>query len=167
MSDSSKVAFTIFGEPASKANSRMPAMVGKGDQRRTLWIKSQKALAYESQALIQIPAVARVQFDVPVKVTMRIWYASERPDLDESLILDILQDRHHGKGDQRRVIQRGVYVNDRLVREKHVYHGIDARSPRVEIEVEAIAPQQARFEFPDPKPSVKREKQGKIDGNPF
>ena len=29
-----------------------------------------------------------------MRVTLRIWYASERPDLDEAVVLDVLQDRY-------------------------------------------------------------------------
>ena len=59
-----------------------------------------------------------------VRVTMHIYYASRRPDLDESLILDLLQ---------------GVaYMNDRQVKEKHIYWGLDKERPRSEITVEKI-----------------------------
>jgi Holliday junction resolvase RusA-like endonuclease len=52
-------------------------------------------------------------------MTIHIYYASQRPDLDESLILDLLQ---------------GIlYKNDRQVRERHVYHFIDKLNPRTEI----------------------------------
>jgi hypothetical protein len=48
-------------------------------------------------------------------------------------VLDILQDRwlttKHDKAGNviraRRLLQRGVYCNDRQVREKHVWHSID------------------------------------------
>ena len=84
---------------------------------------------------------ARQMLEGPVRVTIRIFYASERPDLDESVVLDVLQDRYHGKGEHRELVQHGVYRNDRQVREKHVYHGIDRAAPRAEITVEALEPQ--------------------------
>lgn len=142
-----KVQFTILGEAASKANSRKIATIAG----KTRSIKSDKALGFEAMALRQIPPRARVRFSVPVRVTMRMFYASERPDLDESLVLDVLQDRYitrftkraDGTKDKSRVLlQAGVYQNDRLVREKHVYHAIDKQNPRVEIEIEPIAQQQ-------------------------
>lgn len=135
-----KVSLTILGEPASKANSRMLVTFGKGDDARPASIKSKKALAYERDALMQIPATCRVMLTGPVRVTLRIWYASERPDLDESVVLDVLQARYKGKGDERVMVKAGVYVNDRQVREKHVYHAIDKANPRAEIEVEEIVP---------------------------
>jgi Holliday junction resolvase RusA-like endonuclease len=39
-------------------------------------------------------------------------------------------------------VQKGVYRNDRQVREKHVFHAIDRANPRAEIEVEPIEAQQ-------------------------
>jgi Holliday junction resolvase RusA-like endonuclease len=129
------VRFVILGEPASKANSRR--LVGQSSGHARV-IKSQKALDYASNALLQIPPAARVQLVGPVSVSMHIFYASERPDLDESLILDILQDQFVQIGEQRVITQRGVYHNDRQVREKHIYHSIDKKNPRTELTVMEI-----------------------------
>lgn len=138
-----KVCLTIRGEPASKANSRKIVRIGN----RAASIKSDKARNYERTALLQIPAEARQRIEGPVRVTLRIWYASERPDLDESVILDVLQDRYEGKGEARQLARSGVYRNDRQVREKHVFHGIDRHNPRAEIEVEALVPQSVALAF--------------------
>lgn len=131
------VAFTILGEPASKANSRQVVRI-KG---RPAVIKSRKALSYEMHAALQIPPAACVMFTEPVRVTMRIYYATERPDLDESVVLDVLQAKFSTSKDgaRRFCVRAGVYVNDRQVREKHIYHAIDRKNPRAEIEVEEIA----------------------------
>jgi Holliday junction resolvase RusA-like endonuclease len=141
-----KICFTILGEPASKANSRQ--LVSFGD--RPAIIKSKKAREYERDALKQIPVIARQRIEGPVRVTLRIFYASERPDLDESVVLDVLQDRYHGKGDKRVVVHYGVYRNDRQVREKHVHHFIDRANPRTEVEIEPLVPQQAALVLPTP-----------------
>lgn len=112
------LSFKIFGEPASKANSRKMVYI----RGKPLFIKSEKALAYAESFKRQI-GVPAILFDTDdVVVTIRIWYASRRPDLDESLILDLLQ---------------GVaYANDRQVKEKHIYWmGVDKSEPRCEIEV--------------------------------
>lgn len=130
------VRLTILGEPASKANQRK--LVTFGD--RPAIIKSDKARSYEKAALMQIPPSACVMLQGPVRVTMTIFYASQRPDLDESVILDVLQAKY-AKG-TRALLRGGVYVNDRQVREKHVYHAIDKTNPRAEIVVEPMAPQQ-------------------------
>lgn len=111
----------IFGEPASKANSRrLVARHGK-----PMFIKSSKALSYATMFKQQCVVSPSQMFTDDVVVTIRIWYASRRPDLDESLILDLLQ---------------GVtYENDRQVKEKHIYWmGVDKLNPRSEITVEKI-----------------------------
>jgi len=90
-------------------------------------IKSQKALSYSESFKQQcvVPPLLRFMSE-DVAVTIRIWYASRRPDLDESLILDLLQDV--------------AYHNDRQVKEKHIYWmGVDKGNPRCEIEVTPIA----------------------------
>jgi Holliday junction resolvase RusA-like endonuclease len=140
------IAFTIIGQPCSKANSRQIVTIGG----RPKPIKSKDALAYERDALRQIPPKARIRIDGPVRVTLRLFYASERPDLDESVVLDVLQDRYiaakkDDKGNvvqERRLVQPGVYRNDRQVREKHVFHAIDRKNPRAEIRIEPLQAQQ-------------------------
>ena len=86
-----------------------------------MFIKSEKALGYVDAFKRQAkPARHLLEGDVIVYIT--IYYASRRPDLDESLILDLLQ---------------GVaYENDRQVKEKHIYWGLDKENPRCEIKVE-------------------------------
>lgn len=150
-----RIVFTIHGEPASKANSREIVTRKKREADgslsvRAASIKSDKALAYEAAALRQIPPKARLRLEGPVRVTLRIFYASERPDLDESVVLDVLQDRwvsekKDSKGNvirPRTLVQNGVYRNDRQVREKHVYHAIDRLQPRTAVMVEPLQPQQ-------------------------
>lgn len=134
-----KIQLTILGEPASKANSRQIVMVGRGPKRRPAVIKSPKAREYERAAMLQIPSSARVMLTGPVRVTLRIWYSTERPDLDESVVLDVLQARYKLVDGERLMVHAGVYRNDRQVREKHVFHAIDKANPRAEIEVEEIA----------------------------
>ena len=109
----------IFGEPASKANSRKVVRIG-GMSRL---IKSSKALKYSEAFKRQCtPLATLMQGDL--RVIMRIFYASRRPDLDESLILDLMQGL--------------IYENDRQVKEKHIYWGLDPENPRTEIIVECI-----------------------------
>ena len=114
------VSLKIFGEPASKANSRRVVRIG-GMSRL---IKSHKALTYTELFQRQVKDMALTLIANDVRVTMHIWYASRRPDLDESLILDLLQ---------------GVlYLNDRQVKEKHIYWHLDPDQPRTEIVVEEL-----------------------------
>ena len=130
------IRLVILGEPASKANSRREAVNVKTGRRMV--IKSEKALSYAQAALQQIPPAARVQFKGAVRVDMRIFYASLRPDLDESLILDCLQDQFVRIEGRRFLSQRGIYCNDRQVKEKHIYHRLDKKNPRTEIQIMEI-----------------------------
>jgi len=110
--------FVIFGEPCSKANSRRIVRTKGGG---SMVIKSKKALAYVDSFAEQCPVLDEL-IEKDVAVTITIFYASRRPDLDESLILDCLQDK--------------IYKNDRSVKEKHIYWGgVDKENPRAEISV--------------------------------
>jgi Holliday junction resolvase RusA-like endonuclease len=113
------ISFTIFGEPASKANSRRIAKMGS----MIRVIKSEKALNYSDAFKQQCPKLAEL-IECTVAVRIKIYYASRRPDLDESLILDLMQG--------------SIYRNDRQVREKHIFWGLDPENPRAEIRVEPL-----------------------------
>lgn len=149
------VAFTILGEPASKANSReiVTRKKRRADgsmQSVPASIKSAKARDYEADALKQIPPRFRIRIEADVVVVLRIFYASRRPDLDESVVLDVLQDRWSKRIKdaggrvlrERQLLQAGVYMNDRQVREKHVFWGLDKSSPRVEVVVAPLDAEQ-------------------------
>lgn len=110
----------IFGEPASKANSRRAVRI----HGKPMFIKSSKALEYGKSFKHQVKDLNLLMIEGDVSVTMTIYYASRRPDLDESLILDLLQDV--------------VYLNDRQVKEKHIYWGLDKENPRTIIEVKKM-----------------------------
>jgi Holliday junction resolvase RusA-like endonuclease len=118
--------FVILGEPASKANSRR--LVYNKKTKRPLFIKSDKARSYLKDFQKQCP-VKKPLLEGDLSVTMTIFYASRRPDLDESLILDAMEKR--------------IYANDRQVREKHIFHRLDKENPRTLI---SIAPRES-----DPK----------------
>ena len=109
----------IFGEPASKANSRR--VVHYGGMSRL--IKSKKALSYADVFRQQCKPLATLMTG-DLRVTLHIFYASRRPDLDESLILDLMQGL--------------IYENDRQVKERHCYWGLDPDNPRAEIIIERI-----------------------------
>ena len=107
---------TILGEPASKSNSRQLVKINT----RLVPIKSKKALTYVSsfkkQALKIDPLI-----DGNVILFCHIFYASRRPDLDESLIMDCLEGF--------------AYTNDRQIKAKLIVHGLDKENPRAEIKV--------------------------------
>lgn len=138
------IAFRILGEAASKSNSRdfvdIPIKGHPGKKRR-ISKKSDKALAFALNAQRQIPPWARQMVQGEVFLTLRMYYTSEISDMDESLVLDVLQAQYErvfnpATGKKEKVLTyRGVYVNDRQVRKRHVEHFIDKDNPRVEIEV--------------------------------
>jgi endodeoxyribonuclease RusA len=109
----------ILGQPYSKANARKLATV-KGRKR---FIKSDAALGYLKTFAMQCP-VLDPMFQGDIHVELDIFYASRRPDLDESLILDAMQNR--------------IYRNDRQVRRKTVTGWVDAERPRVVIRVSPL-----------------------------
>jgi Holliday junction resolvase RusA-like endonuclease len=109
--DETPSVITILGEPCSKANSRKVVMI-RGHIRV---IKSAKALTYVKVVHENTP-VRTSLFDNDVFIAMKIFYKTRRPDLDESLILDVLQDR--------------MYKNDRQVKGKYILWGLDNENPR-------------------------------------
>tara|TARA_R100000278_G_C5376033_1_gene130758 strand:+ start:43 stop:459 length:417 start_codon:yes stop_codon:yes gene_type:complete len=110
------VKFVIYGETASKSNSRKIVNFGK----RFGIIKSEKARKYVKSFAEQCPTLENL-IELDVKVELKIYYQSRRPDLDESVILDCMQ----GK----------IYVNDRQVKEKHIFWGLDREQPRTHVRV--------------------------------
>lgn len=113
--------FVIFGEPASKANSRQLVTIGG----RPAFIKSGKAREYVksfiAQCNKQASRIGMVPTGKDVRVELMVHYASRRPDLDESVILDAMQGI--------------VYENDRQVKQRMVYWGLDKTLPRTIIRV--------------------------------
>lgn len=109
----------VEGEPASKANSRRIVRIG-GAMRS---IKSKKALAYGKAFQKQCPVLDPL-FTGDVEVQMTIHYASRRPDLDESLILDLMQGY--------------IYANDRQVKKKVITWALDRDNPRASIHISLI-----------------------------
>jgi hypothetical protein len=132
MSTAKPITFTIFGEPASKANSRK--IVTNPRTGKTMVIKSQKARTYTNDFSMQCPQLEQ-PLACDVSVTATIYYATRRPDLDESVILDCMQSL---KGRDKKIVRNNIYANDRQVKEKHIYWGLDKENPRAEICVEPL-----------------------------
>ena len=127
------LSIIVYGEPASKANSRK--LVRFGGMSRL--IKSDKALSYSGAFKQQVKPLLKLMSG-DLRVTMWIHYASRRPDLDESLILDLMQGL--------------VYENDRQVKERHIYWGLDPENPRAEIIIDKI---------PEVSPKKKPQRKGR------
>ena len=112
-----ETTLVILGEPASKANSRRIVNI----RGRMVPIKSQKALDYVTSLRLQAAAQMSAMIEGDLRVEMMIHYASRRPDLDESVILDALQ---------------GIaYANDRQVKQRMTYWGLDKDMPRAVIRI--------------------------------
>ena len=120
----SRVCLTIRGEVASLKNSRrhVPGKSGAG-RGYAVCLPSEKAERWMRSAREQVP-IRSPLLAGPLVMFVRCFYASERPDLDESAVMDALQGR--------------VYGNDRQIREKHVYHAIDKANPRVDVVIEPM-----------------------------
>ena len=112
--------FEIKGEPASKANSRQLVTI-KG---RPAFIKSKKAREYVKTFAQQCPNLEDDMLEGDLWVDMTIFYASRRPELDESVILDCMQGY--------------IYKNDRQVKEKWIRWGLDKENPRSEIYIGTV-----------------------------
>jgi Holliday junction resolvase RusA-like endonuclease len=136
-----RVRLVILGQPCSKSNTSQIVRMGE----RVSIGKSVDAKAYIKAALPQIPPKARQRIEGPVRFTATLYYVSERRDLDEGQILDVLQDqwKRDKRTGERVLVQAGVYRNDRQVREKHIRHAIDKANPRAEILIEPLVPQEA------------------------
>ena len=105
--------WVVMGELASKANSSQFIRPG-------LIIKSQKARTFEELFPLQIkPKPEDCIMEGEVVLDAAIFYKTQRPDLDESLLMDCIQ-------------KVGLIKNDRQIREKHIYHAIDKLNPRCE-----------------------------------
>ena len=127
-SDDNMNAFVIEGEPASKSNARQLVMI-KG---RMVPIKSKKALAYGKLFDQQCPTRKEI-FTEDIIVCMKIFYKTRRPDLEESLILDLME----GK----------IYKNDRSVKLKYIEHGLDKESPRTLIVVALLEMKEEAIDY--------------------
>jgi Holliday junction resolvase RusA-like endonuclease len=114
-----KVQLIVYGEPASKANSRMLVHLNG----KPAFIKSAKARCYERDFKLQCKKIDPLMSG-DVRVDIIIYYATRRPDLDESVILDSMQGF--------------IYENDRQVKEKHIFHRLDRANPRAEIIVTTL-----------------------------
>jgi hypothetical protein len=130
------VKFVVNGEPASKANSRKIVMI----HSKPRVIRSAKARSFADVFALQCPNLEE-PFPGDVRVTLHMHYASRRPDLDESIVLDCMQSqfcKHPISGKRMLTLDRRIYLNDRQVKEKHVYWHLDKANPRAEITVEEL-----------------------------
>ena len=105
---------TVLGETTSKENSRRIVKIGG----KTRSIKSAKALAYSEMFKYLCPTRGSL-LEGDLVMGIKIYYGSRRPDLSETLVLDLLQGKAYG--------------NDRQVKRRFADWGLDKENPRVEL----------------------------------
>lgn len=110
-----KISFTILGNLVSGKNNRQFVYV-KGKPR---FIVSKDATAYKKTFDNQCPQIPQ-PMSRNIILYARIYYRSNRSDLCDTLLSDLLQ-------------SSGIITNDRYIVEKHLYKFIDKQNPRVEI----------------------------------
>lgn len=119
-------SFWIDGAPFSKSNSRRLVNIkGKDGKSRTRSIKSENALGFSDTFLKQCPRLPLL-FMEDVHLDLDIYYPDRRRDLDESLVLDLMQDM--------------IYANDRQVKSRRVRWGLSAGRPGIQITVRLATP---------------------------
>jgi Holliday junction resolvase RusA-like endonuclease len=103
--------------------------------------KSDKARAFEQLVALVGTRARRAQgWETtmrPVEVSLRIFFDSERPDIDgpEKLILDALQAPRAHRVPAHRRVGAGIIANDRQVRRKLTEREVDRERPRIEVAV--------------------------------
>lgn len=107
-----KIQFTVLGQCMSMKNQREIVVINK----RPALIKSKKAREYEADAFKQIPSAARQMLTGPVRVTLHMWYSSERPDLDPALLLDIMAAKYKTLKGKLIKIAPGIYQHGKSER---------------------------------------------------
>lgn len=105
---------TILSHLASKSNSR----------RKTNWggvIKSEAAMSFEHDFFLQCIG-KKEAYPGPVSMSVHVYYADNRRDLDISLLQDCIQ-------------KAGIIKNDRQIQEIHAWRHVDKEKPRVIFEL--------------------------------
>ena len=111
---------TIYGQPPSKSNSyKIIFLSGHSKLGKTTAMKD-----YEQNFFMQC-SLRKKGICKRFKLTVDVYFGSDRPDLDNSLkiILDCLQ-------------SCGAIKNDRLCSEIHARKLIDKNNPRIEFKLE-------------------------------
>ena len=113
---------TILGQPPSKSNSYKIVSI---NGHITLG-KTEATKKYEDQFFLQC-SLRKRGICKRFKLTIDVYFASDRPDLDNSLkvTLDCLQ-------------SCGAIKNDRLCAEIHARKLVDRKNPRIEFTIEEL-----------------------------
>lgn len=113
---------TIYGQPPSKSNSYKIIKLGKILKLG----KTDATKRYEQNFFMQC-SLRKKGICKRFKITLDVYFASDRPDLDnaQKVVLDCLQ-------------TCGAIKNDRLCAEIHARKLIDKKNPRIEFEIEEL-----------------------------
>ena len=112
----------VMGQCASKSNSRRLVRRGK----RIASIKSVGAMKFSDLWMQQIPPGSiECPMEGDLSMECDIYYSSRRPDLDDTLVCDLLQ-------------ASGCILNDRQIKRKDLLWGLDKKNPRVEIRLRSL-----------------------------
>lgn len=128
------ISVVIHGQTFSKSNSRIFTYIS-GKPRL---IKKKEVQDFVNTSLLQLKSQLRnhTTFEGKVIFEANIYYRSNRSDLDESLLMDIVEQKKDKKTGI--ILFKGIYKNDRQIVEKHIYKHIDKNNPRAEITVTEI-----------------------------
>jgi Holliday junction resolvase RusA-like endonuclease len=118
-----KIHLSIIGQLPRKSNSRR--LVTNKSTGRAMFIKSKEALQYEKDFEQQVPRNARVNMEGKLALRCIIYYRSNRSDLSDELLCDMLE-------------KAGVISNDRWIFYKEQAKVIDKVFPRVELTIEQM-----------------------------
>jgi Holliday junction resolvase RusA-like endonuclease len=118
-----KVRLSIIGQLPRKSNSRR--LVTNKGTGRAMFIKSKEALQYEKDFEQQVRQKDRVGMDGKLALRCIIYYRSNRSDLSDELLCDMLE-------------KAGVISNDRWIFYKEQGKVIDKENPRVELTIEQM-----------------------------
>ena len=134
------VEFTIIGQLYSKSNSRQIVFHGKHPSV----IKSAEALNYVKASTLQlkIQLGSSETIEGYIRLDIDVFYSSKKPDLDVSLLMDVMQRQIDRK--TKIVLFRGVYKNDRQVAICNAKKFIDRKNPRVVVRITELTKEEIK-----------------------
>jgi hypothetical protein len=118
-----KVEFVVLGNLPRKSNSRR--IFTNRKTNRPIIVKSADALDYERSFAMQTKGVPKGKFDKKQTIALTAWvyYRNPLSDLSDELLCDLME-------------KTGIIPNDRQIKVKHLYGGIDKVNPRVIVVLE-------------------------------
>lgn len=119
------ITFVVFGNLPRKSNSRQ--VFRNPRTKKIMFVKSKKARDFTDEFLNQVAHLPKNTFPekTPLKLTATIYYQSNRSDLSDELLCDLLE-------------KAEIIGNDRYIFEKVLYKGIDSENPRCEFKLEIL-----------------------------